>query len=42
MLKYKIGIDNMLAEVGEVVGTNMVALGVGGFGLLTSPTSAPW
>ena len=40
MLKYKIGMDNILAEVSEVAGTNMAALGVGGFGLLTSPTSA--
>ena len=32
--------DNILAEVSEVAGTNMAALGVGGFGLLTSPTSA--
>ena len=32
--------DNILAEVSEIAGTNMAALGVGGFGLLTSPTSA--
>ena len=40
MLKYKIGIDNILSEESEVAGTNMAALGVGGFALLTSPTSA--
>ena len=32
--------DNILAEVSEVAGTNMAALGVGGVGLLTSSTSA--
>ena len=32
--------DNTLAEVSEVAGTNMAALDVGGFGLPTSPTSA--
>ena len=32
--------DNILAEVSEVAGTNMAELGIGGFGLLTSPTSA--
>ena len=32
--------DNILAEVSEVAGTNMAAFGVGGYGLLTSPTSA--
>ena len=40
MLKNKIGMDNILAEVSEVAGTNMAELGIGGFGLLTSPTSA--
>ena len=40
MLKYKIDMQNILADLSEVEGTNVAALGVGCFGLLTSPTSA--